>query len=69
MYHAGLIEYIRKVLRCVCHNCSKVLSPMEKDKIEEIMRIKNQRTRFSKVFKMSDGTKECDAEKGGCGHI
>ena len=25
VYHAGLIDYVRKVLRTVCFNCSKVL--------------------------------------------
>jgi hypothetical protein len=27
VYHAGLQEYVRKVLRTVCFNCSKVLEP------------------------------------------
>ena len=45
------------------------MEPGEKEKADEIRKIRNQRTRFSKVFKMSDGLKECDAEKGGCGHV
>jgi hypothetical protein len=53
----------------VCFNCSKVLAPREKEKIDEIMRIKNHKSRFNRVFKMSDGLKECDPEKNGCGYI
>jgi hypothetical protein len=33
------------------------------------MRVKNQKTRFSKVFKMSDGVRVCDAETGGCSYV
>ena len=69
VYHAGLIEYIRKVLRCVCHHCSKLLAPRD-DKIrEDMMKIRSQKTRFTKVFKLSDGTKECSAETGGCSYV
>jgi DNA-directed RNA polymerase II subunit RPB1 len=34
VYHLGLIEYIRKILKCVCYNCSKLLAPRDKEKIE-----------------------------------
>lgn len=26
VYHAGLLVYITKVLKCVCFNCSKLLA-------------------------------------------
>jgi hypothetical protein len=29
VYHAGLQQYMRKVLRTVCFNCSKILEPRE----------------------------------------
>lgn len=66
MYHAGLLEYIRKILRCVCHNCSRLL--LEKSKLAEIKSVKSQKARFGKVLKYCDGTKECDPQAGGCGH-
>ena len=56
------------MLRCVCYNCSKVLGVREKEKIDEIMRTKNHKSRFNRVFKLSDGIKECDVEKNGCGY-
>lgn len=40
----------------------------EKDK-DALLKIKNASTRFAKVFKLSDGLKKCDQEKGGCGHL
>ena len=57
VFHAGLIEYIRKVLRIVCFNCSKLLAPRKKETRDEIMKIKNNKARFNKVFKMGDSVK------------
>ena len=44
VYHAGLLEFIRKTLRCVCFNCSMLMLP--KDKEAEVKRIKNNSYRF-----------------------
>mmetsp|Transcript_33867 Transcript_33867/g.24902 ORF Transcript_33867/g.24902 Transcript_33867/m.24902 type:complete len:92 (-) Transcript_33867:509-784(-) len=62
VYHAGLIEYVRKVLRIVCFNCQKILEGIEeKDKLkrDEIMRIKKGRDRFNRVLKYSEVIKVC----------
>ena len=64
MYHAGLLEYVRKVLRTICFNCSKVLEPKDEKMRAEMMKTKKAMVRFNKVFKMSDGVKECKD----CGH-
>ena len=68
VYHAGLLEYVRKVLRTVCHSCSKILAPRDEKTREEIKKIKKASFRFNRVFKMSDSQRSCDAETGGCGH-
>jgi DNA-directed RNA polymerase II subunit RPB1 len=34
VYHVGLIDYVLRVLRCVCYNCSKLLAPREKAKVD-----------------------------------
>lgn len=67
VYHGGLIEFIRKVLRCVCYNCSRML--IDKAKMEEIKKIKNHTARFNRATKYCDQIKECVAEgdHGGCG--
>lgn len=67
VYHAGLIEHIRKVLRCVCFNCSRLL--LDTKKAEEIRRTKRS-SRFPKVLKLCDHpSKACAAEEGGCNYI
>ena len=65
MYHAGLLEYIRKVLRCVCFNCSRLL--LDKNVRDEVSKMKIT-SRFSKVLRHCDPVSECAHDKGGCGH-
>jgi len=62
VYHAGLIEYVRKVLRMVCFNCSKILEHHEeKDKLKRdmILTVKKGKDRFNRVLKYADGIKAC----------
>jgi DNA-directed RNA polymerase II subunit RPB1 len=66
VYHGGLIEHIRKVLRCVCYNCSRLL--LHKDREEEIRKVKRA-NRFPKVLKLCDPIKVCSIEEGGCNYI
>jgi len=63
-----LIEHVRKVLRCVCHSCSKLLAPRDETAKNRINLIKNRKLRFNAVFKVADGVKECSQADGGCGH-
>ena len=67
VYHGGLIEFIRKILRCVCNHCSKLLlSPDQKKAIEKI---KSQTARFHRVIKECDRIPQCQEAFDGCGFI
>jgi DNA-directed RNA polymerase II subunit RPB1 len=65
VYHGGFIEFINKILRCVCHQCSKLL--LDKDKKPEILKIKSLPGRFTRVAKYCDAVGECKQEADGCG--
>jgi DNA-directed RNA polymerase II subunit RPB1 len=65
VYHGGFIEFINKVLRCVCYQCSKIL--LDKERHAEIMKIKSQTGRFTRVSKYCDPIHECKQQSGGCG--
>lgn len=69
MYHAGFLEYIRKILKCLCFNCAKLLYPWDKDHINDVRRIKASRHRFYQILRHSDkdGSRMCDIDHGGCG--
>ena len=58
MFHVGFIEVCRKILRCVCYNCSRLL--IDKDiKFRDIMKVKNNKKRQNLIFNLCKGIKEC----------
>lgn len=67
VYHPGLLVYVSKILRCVCHNCSRVLFKGPFDKVSEqiasLLKIKSNKTRFKTLLKMVDGTNICEAQQ------
>ena len=57
VYHGNLLDYVRKVLRCVCCKCSHLLSDqqnenMQKD-LDEKVQIRSAKSRFNAVFRMT----------------
>jgi DNA-directed RNA polymerase beta' subunit/intein/homing endonuclease len=80
VYHVMFFDIVRKILKCVCMKCSKVMiskktlvSPY-KDDIAKIQNIKNNQKRWDMYFKMCNNNtkiKACgdDCEgKYGCGY-
>lgn len=59
MYHIGFIETCRKILRCVCFNCSKLLISEVDNKYKEAKGIKNPKRRQNMMFKLCSTQKEC----------
>ena len=51
VYHAGLLDFLRKVLKTVCFNCSKIMGFREEKERKDILIIKKANSRFNKVFK------------------
>ena len=51
VYHGNLLDYIRKVLKAVCWNCSHLLADHDdhKRELEGYIQIKNNKSRFNKV--------------------
>jgi len=58
VFHAMFFDITRKILRCVCHRCSKVLispnttNPELKNDVQKIMSIKDNQTRWNAYFKL-----------------
>jgi DNA-directed RNA polymerase beta' subunit/intein/homing endonuclease len=77
VFHAMFFDITRKILRCVCHRCSKILiSPNTtltelKADVHKIMAIKDNQTRWNAYFKLCNtNTKiKCCGDDGvsGCG--
>ena len=61
VYHNNLLTFINKCLNAVCFNCSHLLADNKdhKQELEEFARIKNCKSRFNKVQKLSAGIQKC----------
>ena len=59
VYHFGFLNEIRRVLRCVCFRCSKLLIPRTDRRYSEISRIKNPKQRGRRLFKICDPINKC----------
>ena len=71
VYHYHLIDYVPKILSCVCLNCSKLLLNKDDELVQNILK-KPPKTRFEMLYNLSQKVKRCgDGENGnldGCGY-
>lgn len=58
VYHVGFIEECRKILRCICINCSKLLASKD-NKFKEAIKVKNPKKRQALMFNICKTIKEC----------
>ena len=63
VYHGNMLDYVRKVLRCVCCKCSHLLSDQQNEDTQKELDAKKQlrstKSRFNAVFKMTQQLKTC----------
>ena len=62
VFHVGFIEVCRKILRCICFNCSKLLAPKDQ-KYKEIIRNKNPKKRQTLMYNICKSIKECKIKR------
>jgi len=61
VYHCNMLDYVIKVLRCVCFNCSHLLADNElhKKELEDLSKISHQKSRFNAVQRLCSNLKQC----------
>ena len=73
IFHIGYLQSIRKILSCVCLNCSKLLIEKNEKEIDEIIKTKTPKERFAYVRASVKNTSccgiknskiRCDIKKG-----
>lgn len=71
VFHIGFIDIIKKVLGCICINCSKLLIRKSDIEIEKILKTKSSRNRLGEIRKLVKNTSYCTKtqDNGGCGSI
>ena len=62
VFHVGFIEVCRKILRCICFNCTKLLAPKDQ-KYKEVIRNKNPKKRQTQMYNNCKSIKECKIKR------
>jgi DNA-directed RNA polymerase II subunit RPB1 len=67
VFHLGFINIVKKVLDCICLNCSKLLLSKNEHDIDEILKIKSGKSRLNEVRALLKNVKYCKKTNYGCG--
>ncbi|OMJ92206.1 hypothetical protein SteCoe_5081 [Stentor coeruleus] len=64
VYHFGFLNEIRRVLRSVCFNCSRLLLSHSDPRFQTAVKIKNPKARGKQLYKICEGIKKCPTAQG-----
>ena len=60
VYHVGFIEIVKKILSCICFNCSRLRCSNDNPKLLEIEKIKDGRRRLNEMVKLCSSNTHCE---------
>ncbi|GAB2282886.1 DNA-directed RNA polymerase II subunit rpb1 [Dionaea muscipula] len=60
MFHIGFMKTVLSIMRCVCINCSKILSDEDDHKFKQALKIKSPKQRLKKILEACKGKKKCE---------
>ena len=63
VYHPGFIKIVRKILSCVCCNCSRLKCDTEGADFENILKYNKGAQRLSAFYKLCSGVEICSVKK------
>eukprot|EP00178_Gracilaria_changii_P002976 TRINITY_DN1436_c0_g1_i1.p1 TRINITY_DN1436_c0_g1~~TRINITY_DN1436_c0_g1_i1.p1 ORF type:complete len:1836 (-),score=205.39 TRINITY_DN1436_c0_g1_i1:2057-7564(-) len=66
MYNIGFMNTTLKILRCVCHYCSRILCTDRA--VEDLLKITRPTARMRAAMRATSGTKKVCTARDGCGH-
>ena len=67
VYHMGYINFVKKILSCVCLKCSKLLVYKNEQEMADILKYKSGRARFNEIRNIAKNTTYCQKVGYGCG--
>ncbi|CAD8085189.1 unnamed protein product [Paramecium sonneborni] len=65
VYHVGFLQIVKKVLKCICHNCGKLRQPQTEDANQQFQRAKEHklnRKRLNEIVKLLGRIDKCEAK-------
>lgn len=67
VFHIGYIQYVKKILSCICLKCSKLLIYKNEEEILELVKHKSRKARFAEIRNVSKNVTHCVKPGYGCG--
>lgn len=68
VFHVGYLQFVVKILKCVCHNCGKLKffnSDEKRDHLEQAFRISSSSKRLNELVSLLKNINECGSKKDG----
>lgn len=67
VFHMGYIQFVKKILSCVCLRCSKLLVYKNEKEYADMLRTKSGKTRLNEVRNIAKNVTHCQKANYGCG--
>lgn len=67
VFHMGYINFVKKILSCVCLRCSNLLINKNEDDLMEMLKNKSGRARFNDIKNIVKSVTYCQKPNYGCG--
>lgn len=67
VYHMGYINYVKKILSCICLKCSKLLVYKNEEELLDMLKNKSGKARFAEIRNIAKNVSYCQKPGYGCG--
>lgn len=67
VFHLGYINFVKKILSCICLKCSKLLVYKNEDEYADMLKNKSGRVRFAEIRNIAKNVMYCQKVGYGCG--
>ena len=67
VFHMGYVEYVKKILSCVCLKCSKLLVYKNEKDLAHILQTQTGKNRLNEISKLTKSVQSCQKKNYGCG--
>lgn len=67
VFHMGYIQFVKKILSCICLKCSKLLIYKNEAELIDMLKNKSEKARFNEIRNIAKNVQYCSKPGYGCG--
>ena len=67
VFHIGYLQFVKKILDCICLRCSKLLIHKNEDELEDMLKNKQGKNRMAEIRNLVKNVTYCQKANYGCG--